>query len=79
MSALLEHVKAARILGESFADQAEQKGDPTGLLASLADAYAVAAERMVEASRAEAQRFHSEHQCTLDHSRMKGKCPACGA
>jgi hypothetical protein len=54
MSALLTHAKAARILGESIANRAQQMGDPTGLLTCLADAHLDAAARMTEQARSEA-------------------------
>jgi hypothetical protein len=78
--ALTDHARAARILGETIGNRAEQMGDPTGVLTCLAEAYTEAAEMMEDADRAEAVRMAEAHRCTLDHARLTvPKCPACGA
>lgn len=80
MSALLIHAQAARILGQSFANRAEQLGDPTGMLTCMADAYLDASDQMLAESAAEAIAYSEAARCTLDHKTMKGPvCPACKA
>lgn len=80
MSAILGHAQAARILGQSFANRAEQLGDPTGMLTAMADAYLDASDQMLAESAAEAIAYGKSAACTLDHRTLSGpKCPACGA
>lgn len=79
MSALLAHAKAAHIMGDAFEGQAGHRTDSDAalMLMSIATAYRVAAGVMEAEIRAEAEALNAP--CSLDHSRLVGKCLACGA
>ena len=80
MSNLHDHVRAWRILGDSLANRAQQMGDPTGLLACMADAHHDAADRLLGELAAESLAMAEAHRCTIDHRAITvPKCPACGA
>lgn len=76
------HIRSLRALGNAFEVRAKLAEDEARglLLADMAMAHHMAADKMAADSLAEATDFAAAHSCTVDHAAMKqAVCPCCSA